>query len=124
MLRASFGMADKWVDNTGYFGADRRKPGRKRLLDRRRHDEAGKPPPLSAILRRARVRINGPSEDDRRHALDMLKAAIEQANRLGWALCATCLIEADRALRSERNDAASLADDKVAEALGHAGAGR
>jgi hypothetical protein len=117
-------MAAKWVDNTGYFGPDRRKPGRKRLLDRRRFDESGQPPPVAAMLRRARVRINGPSEDDRRHALEILKGAIEQANRLGWARCATAVIEADRALRSGRADAVSTADDKVAEALGHAGIGR
>ena len=117
-------MAAKWVDNTGYFGADRRKTGGKRMFDRRRFDEAGKPPPLSALLRRARVRLNGQSEDDRRHAFEILKAAIAEANRLGWARCATSLIEAERALRSDRSDAVSLADDKVAEALGHAGGGR
>jgi hypothetical protein len=117
-------MAGKWVDNTEYFGPDRRKRGNKRLLDRRRFDESAEPPTLSSMLRRARVRINGPSPEDRRHALDMLKAAVAEANRLGWARCATALIEAERALRSHDANAVSLADDKVAEALGYAGAGR
>lgn len=117
-------MAAKWVDNGGYFGPDRRRRPAKRLLDRRRLDEAGEPPPLTALLRRMRVRIGGLSADDRRHALDMLKAAISEANRLGWRHCEAALVEADRILRTGGPGAAAAADAKVVDAQEHAGGRR
>jgi hypothetical protein len=117
-------MATKWVDNGDYFGPDRRRRPGKRLLDRRRHDEAGQPPSVGALLRRLRVRIGGSSADDRHHALEMVKAAIDQAHRLGWQRCAEALIAADEALRIGGADAAHVADAHVVQALDHAGSGR
>jgi len=117
-------MATRWVDNSAYFGPDRRRRPSKRLLDRRRVDEAGDPPPLAALLRRLRVRIAGPTADDRRHALDMLKAAIGEASRRGWRQCAAELADADQALRTGGRDGPALADTHVVKAMDHAGAGR
>jgi hypothetical protein len=117
-------MMSKWVDNRGYFGPDRRRRPAKRLLDRRKFDESGQAPPVSALLRRIRVRIAGPSDDDHRHALDMLKAAIAEANGLGWRQCAAALNEADHALRTHGRKGGEIADACVVRALEHAGANR
>lgn len=117
-------MASKWVDNGEYFGPDRRRRPSRRLLDRRRQDLSGDPPPLGAMLRRLRVRIGGQSSEDRKHALDMFAAAIGQAHRLGWRKCAEALQAGDRVFRDGGRDAAALADAKVCEAMDHAGAGR
>jgi len=116
-------MATKWVDNTEYFGPDRRKrPGPKRWRERRGADEAGEPPPIGALLRRLRVRLLNPTGDDRKHALEMLRAAIYEANRLGWRQCVVSLQAADQILRS--NGAASALESKIAEAMDHANANR
>ena len=118
-------MATRWVDNTAYFGPDRRRKTGKRWSDRRRHDEAGDPPPIGALLRRLRVRAAGPTEDDRRHALEMVKAAIGEASRLGWRQCAATLVRIDEVLRTGGGrDVAAAADTLIVEALEHAGAGR
>ena len=118
-------MAKSWVDNTAYFGPDRRRKPSKRWNDRRRLDEAGEPPPLAGLLRRLRVRVAGPSAEDRRHALDMLKAAIAEASRLGWRRCAAALVNADDTLRTGGSrDVAATADALIVEALEHAAYGR
>jgi hypothetical protein len=117
-------MVTRWVDNGSYVGPDRRRRPSKRLLDRRRFDEAGDPPPLAALLRRLRVRVTGPSPEDRRHALEMLKAAMGEANRLGWRHCAAALAAADAALRAGGRDAPATADARVVEAIAHAAASR
>ena len=117
-------MAAKWVDNGEYYGPDRRRRPSRRLLDRRRLDTAGEPPPLGALLRRLRVRITGQSTDDHKHALDMFSAAMGQANRLGWRKCAEALQAADRAFRAGGRNAAAIADAKVCEAMDHANNGR
>lgn len=117
-------MAPKWVDNSAYIGPDRRRRPAKRLLDRRRHDEAGQPPPVGALLRRLRVRISGSSAEDHRHALEMVKAAISEANKLGWRRCVEALIAADEVLRTGGPNAPHIADTWIVQALDHAGAGR
>lgn len=112
-------MATKWVDNNDYFGPDRRKrPGAKRWKERRGYDEAGEPPPIGALLRRLRVRLSNPTPDDRRHAIEMLKAAIYESSRLGWRQCVVALQAADQILRS--NGSASALDAKITEAMDHA----
>ena len=118
-------MATRWVDNAAYFGPDRRRKPSKRWNDRRKLDEAGEPPPLAALLRRLRVRVAGQTAEDRRHAFDMLKAAINEASRMGWRQCATTLMSADELLRTGgRRDVAAAADALIVEALEHAAFGR
>lgn len=120
----SMHMAAKWVDNQTYIGPDRRRRPAKRLMDRRRLDEAGEPPALAALLRRLRVRINGSTPEDRHHALAMLKAAIGEASKRGWRQCASALADADQALRTNGREGAALADACIVSAMDHAGAGR
>jgi hypothetical protein len=118
-------MPSRWVDNTNYFGPDRRRKPAKRWNDRRRQDEAGEPPPVGALLRRLRVRIAGPSAEDRRHALEMVKAAISECSRLGWYRCAATLVRVDDLIRGDGGrEAVARADVLIVEALEHAGAGR
>lgn len=118
-------MATRWVDNTKYFGPDRRRKTAKRWNDRRKYDEAGEPPPLAALLRRLRVRVAGQSAEDRRHAFEMLRAAINEANRLGWRQCAATLMNVDELLRTGGGrQVAAAADALVIEALEHAAVGR
>ncbi len=118
-------MRDKWVDNTDYFGPDRRlRSGAKRWNDRRRHDEAGQPPALAAMLRRIRVQLmNMPTPDDRRRAHQMLNAAVKDAERLQYYRCADVLKRLDSDLRNIRGANASSLDTLMNEALDHAGAG-
>ena len=115
-------MAGKWVDNTEYFGPDRRRRPGKRLMDRRRYDEAGELPPAGALPRRLRVRLGGATAEARRHAIEMLKGAIYEASRLGWRETAAALQAADHLLRSGATPAAI--DAKIVEAMDHAGANR
>jgi hypothetical protein len=118
-------MPTRWVDLTSYFGPDRRRKPSKRWNDRRRLDEAGEPPPLGALLRRLRVRVAGPSAEDRRHALEIVKAAIAESSRLNWRRCAAALIRVDELLRTDGGrEAVAAADTLIVEALEHAGAGR
>ena len=118
-------MATRWVDIANYFGPDRRRKPSKRWNDRRRLDEAGEPPALGALLRRLRVRVAGSGPDDRRHALEMLKAAIAEADRRGWRQCAATLVSLDQLLRtSGRADTVAAADALIIQAMAHAGAGR
>ena len=118
-------MPNRWVDNTSYFGPDRRRKPAKRWNDRRRHDESGDPPPLGALLRRLRIRVAGPSADDRRHALEMVKAAIAECSRRNWPRCAATLARVDELLRTDGGrEAVAAADTLINEALEHAGAGR
>jgi hypothetical protein len=118
-------MPTRWVDNGDYFGPDRRRKPAKRWNDRRRLDEAGEPPPLGALLRRLRVRVAGPSAEDRRHALEMLKAAISEATRRGWRECAATLVNVDQLLRTRSGrDTIADADSLIVQAMDYAGAGR
>jgi hypothetical protein len=118
-------MPTRWVDITNYFGPDRRRKPAKRWNDRRRLDEAGEPPPLGSLLRRLRVRVAGPSAEDRRHALEMVKAAIAECSRLNWRKCATTLMRVDELLRTDGSrEAIAAIDTLIVEALEHAGAGR
>lgn len=114
---------DKWVDSSGYFGPDRRRRGGKRWGDRRVLDEAAKPPPLGAMMRRLRVQMLGLSTaDDRRHTLQILAAAITEAERLRYYRCADSLKQADQILRTSGDPQA--ADVRLTEAANHAAAQR
>jgi hypothetical protein len=116
-------MREKWVDLGDYFGPDRRKrPGPKRWSDRRRFDETSERPPLGALLRRLRVHIIGvPTPDSRRRALQLLNAAIHEAERQRLFQCAEALKQADAMLRTSAGDPAD-ADAHVLEAMNHAAA--
>jgi hypothetical protein len=95
-------MADKWVDGDKYFGPDRRRRGgQKRWQDRRHLDEAGEPPPLGAMLRRLRVHMLGlETPEDRGLTLQLLMAAIADAERRRLLRCADALKRAEHGLRS------------------------
>lgn len=112
-------MRDKWVDNPDYFGPDRRvRSGPKRWSDRRRLDEASKPPALGAMLRRMRVQLmNMPTPDDRRRAHQMINAAVKEAERLRLYECADALKRLDHDLRNVRGYNASALDSLIIEAL-------
>lgn len=95
-------MREKWVDVHGYFGPDRRRrTGKKPWKDRRSLDEAGQFPSLGHLLRRLRVQLMDLSTpDDRRHMLQILGAAINEAERQQCFQCADHLKQADRILRT------------------------
>ena len=117
-------MSRKWVDNSDYFGPDRRRrPATRRWGERRRNSEAGDIPPVGALLRRLRVQMFDTDVEGRRRALQLLAAALSEANRLGYRRCSEALQIADRALRQPGPDVA-LAEAQVAEAMAHAAAGR
>jgi hypothetical protein len=117
-------MASKWVDNTEYFGPDRRKrSGHKRWSDRRRDNEASELPPLGALLRRLRVLTqNLAAPDDRRRAIQIMSGALREAHRLGYPRCAAALQAADRALREPGGGGA--ADAHLVEAMSCLAIGR
>jgi hypothetical protein len=46
-----------WVDNTSYFGPDRRRKRMMRMLERRRENYAGPAPSLSIAMRQLRMRV-------------------------------------------------------------------
>jgi hypothetical protein len=118
-------MRNKWVDNSDYFGPDRRlRSGPKRWNDRRKFDEAGQPPALAAMLRRVRVQLmNMPTPDDRRRAHQMINAAVKEAERLQYYRCADLLKRLDSDLRNIRGANASALDALIDQALEHASAG-
>jgi hypothetical protein len=114
-------MSDKWVDTTSYFGPDRRRRGGRRLLDRRSLDEAGELPPLGHMLRRLRVLMtNARSPDEQARLMQLLMAALREAERLHYHQCADSLKQADRILRLGGTTAPAEADARVVEALDHA----
>lgn len=50
-------MTMLWVDNTSYFGPDRRCKRTMRMLDRRRENYSGPAPSLSIAMRQLRMRV-------------------------------------------------------------------
>lgn len=118
-------MAEKWVDNPDYIGPDRRRrSGPKRWKERRHLDEtASQRPALGALLRRLRVVLTGLNQpDDRRRALQLIGAAITDAERQRFFQCADALKQAERMLRA--GDAFSAVDVRVVTAVDHAAAMR
>jgi hypothetical protein len=114
-------MNDKWVDTTKYFGPDRRKRGGKRWGDRRTLDEGGKRPPLGAMLRRLRVHLTGVAlSDDPSQLMQILTAAIAEAEMLRYPQCADALKLADRSIRVGGANAIADAETHVSEAIDHA----
>ncbi|MGD9966378.1 MAG: hypothetical protein AB7T59_07645 [Hyphomonadaceae bacterium] len=89
-------MSNKWVDNEVYFGPNRRQGGLgKRWGDRRSYDDAGDPPPLSAVMRRLRVHLSNITEpDDSHHAYALASFAASEAERQHMPTCADPLREA------------------------------
>ncbi|HYD87341.1 MAG TPA: hypothetical protein VEA80_07695 [Vitreimonas sp.] len=115
----------KWVDNSDYFGPDRRKrSGSKLWNERRRRDEAGDLPPLGAMLRRLRVQMVSLTPEGVPHTLQLIAGAIAEANRQNFRQCAAALYSADSALRQSGSSAASIADAHVLDAMEHAGSRR
>ncbi len=112
-------MADKWVDNSGYIGPDRRRrSGQKRWGDRRRFDATEKYPPLGALLRRLRVQLLGMySPDDRARALQLLAGAMSEALRQHLFECAESLKRADKMLRTGPAGDLSQVDAAILEAM-------
>jgi len=117
-------MATKWVDNTEYFGPDRRRRSAKRWNDRRRLDESADLPPLGALLRRLRVQMVSLTPESCGHALQMLSGAISEANRQNFRHCVAALQAADSIIRQNGASGAARADALIVEAMDHAGAGR
>ncbi len=117
-------MATKWIDNTEYFGPDRRRRPAKKWNDRRRHDEATELPPLGALLRRLRVQMVSLTPSGCALVLQMLSGAISEANRQGFRHCVASLQAADSAIRTHGARAAAQADALLVEAMDHAGSGR
>ena len=118
-------MAEKWVDNPDYIGPDRRRrSGPKRWKDRRHLDEtASQRPALGALLRRLRVVLTGLAlPDDRRKALQLIGAAITEAERQHFYKCADHLKAAERMLRA--GDDFAAIDVRVVEAVDRASAGQ
>lgn len=115
-------MASKWIDIADYFGPDRRR--RARRADRRRDDDVGAPAPMGVLLRRLRVQMLGLANPaGRRMALQLLNAAIGEADRLDLRDCSAALQAAQRIIRAG-GDCGPAADAKIAEAMGHACARR
>lgn len=119
-------MADKWVEQNGYVGPDRRRrPGPKRMMDRRRRDETSASPGVSALLRRLRVQLLGIySHEDRLRVLQLLAAATHEAHRQRLYECAQALQRADRALRTGPSGDVSSTDAVLQEAMNLAAASR
>ena len=119
-------MADKWVDTNAYLGPDRRRrPMNKRWGDRRQFDDTTQPPPLGALLRRLRVQMTSvAAHDDRARALQLLRGALNEAERMHYSQCADALKAADRILRLGTPAEASKADAFIAKAADHAAEGR
>ena len=118
-------MNSKWVDNPDYIGPDRRKrPGPKRWKDRRHSDEtSSQRPALGALLRRLRVVLTGLAlPDDRRKALQLIGAAVTEAERQHYYQCADHLKIAERMLRAGEDF--SAVDTRVVEAVDRAAAGQ
>jgi hypothetical protein len=119
-------MREKWVDNTVYFGPDRRRrSASKRWGDRRQSDEAGQLPPLGQMLRRARVQMLGlNTPEERRRVLALLSAAINEAERQQLFQCADSLKQAEQILRASAAKDSSAAEACINDAMNHAAASR
>jgi hypothetical protein len=116
-------MSDKWVDTNKYFGPDRRRrSGQKRWGDRRSLDEAGRPPALGSMMRRVRVQLmSQQTPEERKLTLQILNAAIADAERLRFYRCADGLKRADQILRTSGPEAIAEAEAALIEAMDHAG---
>jgi hypothetical protein len=119
-------MREKWVDTHGYFGPDRRRrTGKKPWKDRRTLDEAGQLPSLGHLLRRLRVQaMDLSTPDDRRHMLQIMTAAITEAERNQAFRCADALKQADRLLRLSGNADMRALDELLSGAMNDGAAGR
>ncbi|WP_395646700.1 hypothetical protein [Terricaulis sp.] len=118
-------MSSKWVDNPDYIGPDRRtRPGPKRWKERRHLDEtSGQRPALGALMRRLRVVLTGLAlQDDRRKALQLISAAVLEAERQHFYQCADHLKAAEKMLRAGEDFA--TVDTRVVEAVDRAAAGQ
>lgn len=116
-------MRDKWVDNSGYLGPDRRRAGAKRMFDRRKSDETAARPSLPAMLRRLRVLVvDFGGSDNRVRIMALLNAAITEAETMRMLSCADALTQAKRALASPQT--ASRAESFIVQAIDRAAEGR
>ncbi len=117
-------MRDKWVDTREYFGPDRRRrAGKKPWKDRRGFDETAPMPSLGHLLRRLRVQaMDMRTPDDRRHMLQILAAAITEAERNQCFRCADSLKKAQDSLLMVGKPSAATLDTYLNEAAIHAAA--
>lgn len=119
-------MREKWVDTHGYFGPDRRRrTGKKPWKDRRSLDESGQLPSLGHLLRRLRVQaMDLSTPEDRRHMLQIMAAAISEAERNQAFQCADTLKQADRLLRLSGSADMRALDALLTDAMNYAAASR
>jgi len=119
-------MREKWVDAHSYFGPDRRRrTGKKLWKDRRTLDEAGQFPSLGHLMRRLRVQLMDLSTpDDRRRMLQILAAAVSEAERTRCFQAADQLKQADRLLRTSGAPDTGALDMHFTNAMNHAAACR
>jgi hypothetical protein len=119
-------MREKWVDTHGYFGPDRRRrTGKKPWKDRRSLDESGQLPSLGHLLRRLRVQaMDLSTPEDRRHMLQIMAAAINEAERNQAFQCADKLKQADRLLRLSGGADMAALDGLLTDAMNYGSANR
>ena len=119
-------MREKWVDTNAYFGPDRRRrTGKKPWKDRRTLDESGQLPSLGHLLRRLRVQaMDLSTPEDRRHMLQIMSAAITEAERNQAFQCADALKQADRLLRLSGSAETRALDGLLTDAMNYAAAAR
>jgi hypothetical protein len=118
-------MREKWVDTHRYFGPDRRRrTGKKPWKDRRTLDESGQLPSLGHLLRRLRVQaMDLSTPEDRRHMLQIMAAAITEAERNHAFQCADALKQADRLLRLSGSAELAAMDGLLTDAMNHGAIG-
>jgi len=112
-------MPSKWVDNDEYFGPDRRARRAMRLRERRHDDETTQQPSLGATLRRLRVLLANPIEEDSQHrARTLIDAALAMAQAAQNNPCAVALRRADDRLRTCPDDLSAI-EPIVSEAMSY-----
>jgi len=106
-LRELFARGLRWVDTLSYFGPDRRSDQFSHfILERRKDDAAGPPPPLHVALRQLRMRVLEAETSEGRKALrDRLIATGLLADAQGRTAIGDLLTRL-----AERMDAAGEAD--------------
>ncbi|MGE0596353.1 MAG: hypothetical protein AB7P07_08305 [Hyphomonadaceae bacterium] len=117
-------MSGKWVENGNYFGPDRRRAGQRRLLDRRKQDDARDLPSLGVLLRRLRVQtVAARTDNERDQAIKLAAAAAAQAKKFNQPACVDKIQQAVRFISRSKHDPAALeeAERILNEALASVG---
>lgn len=103
-----------WVDHESYFGPDRRVRSSLRIIERRRQNCAGPPPPLGTALRKLRMRVLDARGDQREAFIASTNGVARLAEMQGepetaFALARLALL-AERAREHDRDVRTSLYD--------------